>query len=525
MLTTISMGLGGLGLFLLGMVLLTDGLKALAGGSLRAILTKTVRGPYSGMVAGAGITALVQSSSATTLATIGFVSAGLIGFLPAVGVVLGSNIGTTSTGWLVSVLGLKFSISAFAMPLVFAGVMIRLLVKGRGASAGLALAGFGLLFMGLSGLQESMSGLAERIDPQSLPGEGFVGRLILVGVGFAMTVVTQSSSAALATTLTALDSGAIDFERATALVIGQNMGTTLTAGIAAIGASVAAKRTALVHVLFNLMLGLLLIAILTPFLMLLMRGLDLVDVGPGVIALATFQTSCKVLGVLLVLPVLKPFAGLVERIIPERSVSPTRFLDRSVSEIGDVAAEAARRSAAETLRELVVASGAGHAVMASERAKAATTTIREFLAKLARESQTNAEVNRNLSTLHAVDHIERLAGNAEAIAKIPRIERVKEVQDRYAEMRRLALAWLDDPSQPSPAPELGRLAGEIAELRISGRRSVLAKAAKGQIAGHEVAAHTEAMIHMDRAAYHIWRAVHHLDPSTPEPMVDPDTHD
>ncbi|MFP5380591.1 MAG: Na/Pi symporter, partial [Vicinamibacteria bacterium] len=179
--------------------------------------------------AGAGITALVQSSSATTLATIGFVSAGLLSLPNAIGVVIGANIGTTATGWLVSLLGLKLSIGKIAMPLIGVGALLRLLARERLAQAGLALAGFGVIFVGIDALQAGMAALAGRVDPAQFPVAGLAGRLLLVLLGVLMTVIMQSSSAAVATTLTALSGGAITLDQAAALVIGQNVGTTVTA--------------------------------------------------------------------------------------------------------------------------------------------------------------------------------------------------------------------------------------------------------------------------------------------------------
>ncbi|NUQ49198.1 MAG: Na/Pi symporter, partial [Phycisphaerae bacterium] len=187
--------LGGLGLFLLGMVLLTDGLKALAGDALRRILTRMVAGPVSGIGWGALITAVVQSSHATTLATVGFVSAGLLSFSQAVGVVFGANLGTTSTGWIVSQLGFKVSLGAFSSPLVLIGVLLRLLSHGRAAHFGAALCGFGLLFIGIDLLQGGMTAVSGHLSPGDLPGAGagLAGRAALVGLGFIMTILTQSS--------------------------------------------------------------------------------------------------------------------------------------------------------------------------------------------------------------------------------------------------------------------------------------------------------------------------------------------
>ncbi|MEQ9617203.1 MAG: Na/Pi symporter, partial [Phycisphaerales bacterium] len=243
--------MGGLGLFLLGMMLLTDGLKQLAGQAMKKLLARFVRGPFSGLTTGALFTALIQSSSATTLTTIGFVSAGLITFQQAVGVVFGANIGTTSTGWIVSLLGLKISLGAVSPPLILLGVLLRLFSRDRFAALGGALAGFALIFFGIGVMQTGMEDLAARIDPASIPGDGLTGRFLLVLIGVVMTVVMQSSSAAVAATLIAVDSGAIGFEQAAALVVGQNIGTTVTAAIASIGASTPAKRTALAHIAFN----------------------------------------------------------------------------------------------------------------------------------------------------------------------------------------------------------------------------------------------------------------------------------
>ncbi|HRP62814.1 MAG TPA: Na/Pi symporter, partial [Phycisphaerales bacterium] len=248
---------GGIGLFLLGMVLLTDGLKSLAGDALRGVLERFVRGPISGLAWGTGITALIQSSSATTLMTIGFVSAGLLSFNQSVGVIFGANLGTTSTGWIVSTVGLKLSMSAIALPMIGVGAVIRLLApSGRGggfawASLGIAIAGFGLIFVGIDTLQLGMSTLAERMNPADFPGPSLLGLPLLIIIGAVMTVVMQSSSAAVATTLAALHANAITLEQGAVLVIGQNIGTTVKAGLAAIGASIPAKRTAMAHVAFN----------------------------------------------------------------------------------------------------------------------------------------------------------------------------------------------------------------------------------------------------------------------------------
>ena len=166
--TTISI-LGGVGLFLIGMAIMTDGLKALAGSALRTVLSMAAATPVSGTFWGALVTLLVQSSSATTMTTIGLVSAGLLTFPQGLALVFGANIGTTGTAWLVALIGVRVSLTAAALPMIFVGALIKLLGHGRIAGAGAALAGFALVLFGLTTLQQGMGGLSDRLHPADLP--------------------------------------------------------------------------------------------------------------------------------------------------------------------------------------------------------------------------------------------------------------------------------------------------------------------------------------------------------------------
>jgi phosphate:Na+ symporter len=258
--TTISI-LGGVGLFLLGMTVMTDGLKALAGSALRTVLAKAAATPMRGAFWGAIATLLVQSSSATTMTTIGLVSAGLLTFPQGLGLVFGANVGTTGTGWLVALIGVRVSLTAAALPMIFVGALVKLLGRGRLSGCGAALAGFGLVLFGLTTLQQGMGGLAERLHPADLPAvlgapgagwfSGMLGVLTLVVVGLAMTAVMQSSTAAIAITMSAHYAGAVGLDQACALIIGQNIGTATSSAMAAIGASTTAKRLAVAYVFFN----------------------------------------------------------------------------------------------------------------------------------------------------------------------------------------------------------------------------------------------------------------------------------
>ena len=257
--------LGGIGLFLLGMTVMTEGLKALAGSALRTALGAAVATPLSGAFWGAVVTLLVQSSSAVTMTTIGLVNAGLLTFPQGLGLVFGANVGTTGTGWLVALIGVRVSLSAYALPMIFIGALAKLLSGGRIAAGGSALAGFALILYGLTTLQQGMGGLAETLHPSDLPsvlgspgvswGAGLAGLMMLIGVGLAMTAVMQSSTAAIAVTISAFYAGAVSLEQGAALIIGQNIGTATSSALAAIGASTAAKRLALAYVLGSVVLS------------------------------------------------------------------------------------------------------------------------------------------------------------------------------------------------------------------------------------------------------------------------------
>ena len=248
--------LGGLGLFLLGIHHLTEGLKGLAGDLLRRALQTLVRGRFSAVVFGAVFTALIQSSSATVLTVIGFVSAGLVSFPQAIGVLIGATFGTTTTPWMVAFFGFRVQISTFAMPLIGVGAFLWLVAKGRWRAVGAILAGFGLIFVGLDYLQTGMGNVSWNID--SFVGDGWAAKWLLAGLGLVMTIVMQSSSAAAAATLVALHAGSLSFLQACAMVVGQSIGTAATsAALGATSGGRAVRRSALAHIIFSVVVGVL----------------------------------------------------------------------------------------------------------------------------------------------------------------------------------------------------------------------------------------------------------------------------
>lgn len=262
--------LGALGMFLYGMNLMSAGLQKAAGSKMRGFLTAMTSNPFKGVLTGLGITTVIQSSSATTVMTVGFVNAGLLTLAQAVGVIMGANIGTTVTAWLVSLLGFKADISLFAVPLMAVGFILSLAKSDKRRHISELIVGFSLLFLGLSLMKESVPDLKETPEVlafiQNWTSFGFGSVLIFLLFGTVLTLVLQSSSATMAITLIMVNMGWIPFEMGAAMVLGENIGTTITANIAAAVGNANARRAAMAHTLFNLFGVCWALALFRPFL-------------------------------------------------------------------------------------------------------------------------------------------------------------------------------------------------------------------------------------------------------------------
>jgi phosphate:Na+ symporter len=553
---TISV-LGGVGLFLLGMTVMTEGLKALAGSALRTVLSKAAATPLRGSFWGAVITLLVQSSSATTMTTIGLVSAGLLTFPQGLGLVFGANVGTTGTGWLVALIGVRVSLTAAALPMIFAGALTKLLGRGRASAAGAALAGFGLVLFGLTTLQQGMGGLAERLNPADLPavlGEsgagwwvGLLGVLTLVVVGLVMTALMQSSTAAVAVTLSAHYAGAVGLDQACALIIGQNIGTATSSALAAIGASTTAKRLAVAYVLFKLVaavIAVVLFPITTP---LIVRASNTID---GVTLLAAYHTAYNVVGVLVLLPLIDRFTRLVERILPERGSPLTRSLDPSALTTPMVAIEAVRHTIALSLAAVcrsvetaLEAASHGQPVRAGKdtvsdpEAADALRLAQVFLTDMSGPPDTDDEQQRLTSTLHALDHASRLAetagggidfgtvggGPEDARARVlcaDAMRNAASVADKVATPHDTAATHvLPGAHATSAAPmtsidadlaQLERCATELSVLRRAHRSATLGAVADGKLTPDAAITRVDTVRGLEALAHHAWRSAVHL---------------
>jgi phosphate:Na+ symporter len=532
---------GGVGLFLLGMTVMTDGLKALAGSALRTVLAKAAATPVSGSFWGAVVTLLVQSSSAVTMTTIGLVNAGLLSFPQGLGLVFGANVGTTGTGWLVALIGVRVSLSSYALPMIFVGALAKLIGGRRVAASGAALAGFALVLYGLTTLQQGMGGLAESLHPSDLPAvlgardvgwlAGWTNLLLLILVGLAMTAAMQSSTAAIAITISAYFAGAVSLEQGAALIIGQNIGTATSSALAAIGASVTAKRLALAYVLFKLIAAL--IAILAfPLTIALMQHLEpSVD---GMTLLAAYHTAYNVVGVAVLLPASQWFTRVVERILPSTQTALQRALDPSALASPVIAIESARRVVADVLaRTAASVSAALSGAVTAPAADAATALeeVRSFLSELREPPETDAERFRLTSTLHALDHASRLvelaadgglplrpAGAAESPAAGPFLRSMTAAQavggsivgESALSARASPIGWRVSDEVAAALTRMEHAARELRALQRSHRAASLAAVAAGELTAAEAFAQIEAQGRLDRVARQAWLSAAHL---------------
>lgn len=339
MLSDILIGLGALGLILLGMDWLSKGLKAAAGRSLMHFLERSTQKSWQGLLFGTAATVAVQSSTVITVTTIGFVNAGILSLQNAAFVIYGSNVGTSLTGWFVALVGMQFKIDALAMPLIGAGALLKLFAKSaRRQGFGEALVGFGLFFLGLAYLKDSFDTVFVDIEFSLLSELGVWGLLLGVLIGTLLTVVMQASIAVLALVITATSTGVIPLSVAAAFVIGANLGTTSTAIISTLAATAKAKRLAMLHVIFNVVTGVVAIIILTPLLWLisLLQSALFHDPNPA-LSLALFHTLFNILGVLLMWPLTSRLVLFLNSRFRAQKAGQLRVLDASSLSIPAVA--------------------------------------------------------------------------------------------------------------------------------------------------------------------------------------------
>lgn len=350
------LALGGVGLLLLGMQLITEGLKNAAGAQLNSFLERTTQTRARAAATGFGITALVQSSSAVIVTTLGFTNAGILSLRQAAWVVFGSNLGTTMKAWVVALVGLNLNIELVALPIIGIGMFANLMFhKRRWSHIGIALAGFGALFLGLGVMRDAFGDVANWLPIEQLSTAGLAGILIAVLAGAVLTALMQSSSASMAIIVTASVTGVFTPLLGAALVIGANLGSTSTSLLAAIGATTNAKRLALIHVFEKLFTGTIALVLLVPMawlISLIAGGEGRANISMG---LAFFHTLFNVLSLVLMSFMATPLIRFVERRIkqPELKSEKTRYLDDTVLEVPSMGVAALHSELKRVFKQLL----------------------------------------------------------------------------------------------------------------------------------------------------------------------------
>lgn len=321
--------LGALGFFIYGMKVMSEGIQKIAGSKMRQVLGAMTSNRYKGVFTGFLLTALVQSSSATTVMVVSFVNAGLLTLTESIGVIMGANIGTTVTAWIISLIGFKVNIAAYALPIIAVGAPMLFASKSRTKAAGETLIGFALLFMGLAALKGAVPDLKHNPEIleflQHYTDLGYLSILMFVGIGSIVTLVVQSSSAAMAITLVMAYQGWIPFELAAAMVLGENIGTTVTANLAALIANVHAKRAARAHLLFNIGGVVWMLILFVPFLKMIGSYMEsTTGESPFLVAtaipigLSLFHTTFNIINTTVMVFFVDRIAALVVKMVPSK---------------------------------------------------------------------------------------------------------------------------------------------------------------------------------------------------------------
>ena len=336
--------LGGIGLFLLGMKTMTQGLRVASGDALRKILTSATRSRFRGILSGMAITGAVQSSSAVIFATIGFVNAALISLPQSVGIIYGASVGTSLTSWIVAAVGFDLDLKALALPIIAVGMGLNL-TGGDSSRApfGTAVAGLGLFFLGLDVLSGTFAGVNEGFSMDAFAGTGVLSLLLFIGIGFLLTTLMQSSSAAMAVTITAAAQGVIPLHAAAAFVLGAVLGTCTTAVFAGMAATPGGRRSALSHVALNVVTAAVGFALMPVLLPVVETVSGWVGNGQNVaVTLALFHTAVVALGVLVMLPVTNVMVHRLSQlfVLDEADETRIRYLDRNVLETPVMAVDA-----------------------------------------------------------------------------------------------------------------------------------------------------------------------------------------
>lgn len=507
-------------MFLLGMIIMTDGLKSLAGDYMRGVIMKFTRNPSTGAITGAVTTAVLQSSSATTVAAVGFVGAGLLTFTESLGIIFGANIGSTITGWVVVLIGFKFSLAEIMLPVIFVGVILKLFSDKKLSTFGLALAGFGLIFIGISLMQESMASLQGHLTPDIFPEDTITGRIKLLLLGVVITLMTQSSGAGVAMVLTALFAGAINFEQAAAVVIGMDVGTTSTAALATIGGNVSSRRTGLSHVIYNMMTAIGAMLLLSPYIYFWEKISPDALTENAEIALVVFHTTFNLFGVLLVLPFVGQFANVIKKIIPEKESLYTYGLDKSLLADNGMAITAlsisVQREVQALLSHLQYLLGdtkKSHLSDLDELQQALNKT-HDFADHIHIKDEKEKYRIRLLSLIHLLDHMQRLHERLdEDVDRAETVLFLNILDEPRIKLNQQISGFIIDDLLSIDSENLNQLDDFLhlmEQLAEELREQTMVNVAAGELSVTEASRHLEAIRWLRRVTIHVHKIMHHL---------------
>lgn len=512
---TIITLLGGLGIFLTGLIIMTKGLQSIAGDKLRNAMLHFTKSPYSGALSGATMTTLLQSSSATTVAAVGFVGAGIITFSQSLGIIFGANIGSTVTGWIVAIFGFKFELGTAVLPLIFVGAILKLFAKNNLASIGFALAGFGLIFVGIDTMQGAVKGFENILTPDILPTDSISGRLILILIGIVVTMITQASSAGIAMTLTLLYAGAVNFEQAAALVIGMDVGTTVTAAMATIGGNINARRTGFSHVIYNLFSALFAFMYITPFITFLNFINPEFLLKNAEISLVAFHSSFNIIAVLLILPFTKIFATFMEKIVVEKADFYTKDLNDELLKEPKLALNASLQSILKEYTTIlehinsIIDNKSKYSRMNTKQVQNVLDITHKFIDKIHINQKESPNWAYLVDLIHAIDHLQRLHERCDE--EEDRILCAKNIEELKSIITLLHLNILDTIEAKETknwdkiVSNSKNLSLQIEETRQKYRENIAIKIASGELDVEEGSDQLEAIRWLNRVSIHIYR--------------------
>lgn len=500
---------------------MTGALHELAGNTIRNALKKLTKSPLSGALTGATSTAILQSSSAITVAAVGFVGAGLMTFPQSLGIIFGANAGTTITGWLVVLLGFKLKLGTVILPVILIGAILKLFAKERIAAIGFALAGFGLIFVGISMMQQGMSGLEQVITPEQFPADTWLGRLKLVLMGVVITLITQSSSAGVAVSLTALFAGAINFNQAAALVIGMDVGTTVTAAMASLGGSISSRRTGISHVIYNICTAIGALFLLSPYSLLWEYFSPGALIANAEVALVGFHTCFNLLGMIIVLPFTTKFAHFIEKIIKSEPLTYAENLDKALLTEPSVALTAiltvVSNESSALLKHVnaILSQNSDHQRINLVEMQKALDETHAYVDFIHLDKADNPQWQQLVAAIHILDHLQRLHERCDEEEYRAFSAKYNDDLTVFVKQFISIVNQIVSNIEQQCWHENAQLASDANKTLLAQltpvRDEVMTNIAAGDITVPQATQKVEAIRWLKRVSYHVSRITHHLD--------------